>query len=173
MLVLLSIEQSGRRHFFVPMDGRGFVALPDDLEAGMATLAAEMARFGRDREAPVREVMARLGDRWSTLVLIVLAMGEWRHAALRRALARLSSEQAISQRVLTLKLRSLERDGFVLRKATDHVPPRVSYALTPLGQELAAQARGLIDWVNGRSAVIRAAREAFDRRADDRPGWYD
>jgi len=145
----------------------GILALPDDLESGMAALAAEMARFGHDREAPVREVMARLGDRWSTLVLIVLAMGEWRHADLKRALARLSSEQAISQRVLTLKLRSLERDGFVLRNITQHVPPRVSYALTPLGRELSVQARRLIDWVNAQSDAIRDARAAFDARGED------
>jgi len=151
----------------VPMMGRGRVALPDDLESGMAALREEMARFGHDREAPVREVMARLGDRWSTLVLIVLAMGEWRHADLKRALARLSSEQAISQRVLTMKLRSLERDGFVLRNITQHVPPRVSYALTPLGRALSVQARGLIDWVNGQSEAIRAARAAFDAREED------
>lgn len=151
----------------MPTAGQENVALPDDLEAGMARLAAEMARYGHDREAPVREVMARLGDRWTTLVLIVLAMGEWRHADLRRALVRLSSEQAISQRVLTLKLRNLERDGFVLRTATDHVPPRVSYSLTPLGRELAAQARHLIDWVNAQSEAIRIARAGFDAREGD------
>lgn len=133
----------------------------------MAALREEMARYGHDREAPAREVMARLGDRWSMLVLIVLAMGEWRHADLRRAMAHLSSEQAISQRVLTLKLRSLERDGFVLRTATDHVPPRVSYALTPLGRELSVEARRLIDWVNAKSGAIRDARAVFDAREED------
>ncbi|HWU04116.1 MAG TPA: helix-turn-helix domain-containing protein [Novosphingobium sp.] len=128
----------------------------------MATLAAEMARYGNDRDAPVREVMALLGDRWSTLVLIVLAMGEWRHADLKRALGQLSAEQAISQRMLTLKLRALERDGFVARHATAHVPPRVSYALTPLGADLAGEARRVIDWVNTRADAIRAARCGFD-----------
>lgn len=81
----------------------------------IAALAAEMAAHGHDREDPAREVMGLLGDRWSTLILLVLATGEWRHAELRRTLAQLSAEQAISQRVLTLKLRTLERDGFVFR----------------------------------------------------------
>lgn len=106
--------------------------------------------------------MGLLGDRWSTLILLVLATGEWRHADLRRTLATLSAEQAISQRVLTLKLRTLERDGFVARFATTDIPPKVSYALTPLGRELHAEARRLIDWINRRAGSIRAARLTFD-----------
>ncbi|MDE2301376.1 MAG: helix-turn-helix transcriptional regulator [Sphingomonadales bacterium] len=137
--------------------------------AGIARLAAEMAAHGTARDAPVRAVMALLGDRWSTLILLVLATGRWRHAELRRVLARLSAEQAISQRVLTLKLRGLERDGFVLRAATRDVPPRVSYALSPLGMALCDEARRMICWVNGQEAAILAARAAFDK-ADQRCG---
>lgn len=125
-----------------------------------------MAAHGKDREDPAREVMGLLGDRWSTLILLVLATGEWRHAELRRTLAKLSAEQAISQRVLTLKLRTLERDGFVSRDVSDDVPPKVSYALTPLGQELHGEARRLIDWINARAPAIRTARAAFDRAED-------
>jgi DNA-binding HxlR family transcriptional regulator len=129
----------------------------------LADLAAEMALHGKDRDDPAREVMGLLGDRWSTLILLVLGTGAFRHAELRRTLAQLSSEQAISQRVLTLKLRTLERDGFVARAVTADVPPKVSYALTPLGQDLHAQARHLIDWINARAPQIRNAREGFDR----------
>ncbi|MFY7835420.1 MAG: winged helix-turn-helix transcriptional regulator [Novosphingobium sp.] len=128
----------------------------------LADLAAEMALHGKDRDDPAREVMGLLGDRWSTLILLVLGTGTFRHAELRRTLAQLSAEQAISQRVLTLKLRTLERDGFVVRAVTADVPPRVSYALTPLGTDLHTQARGLIDWINARAPQIRDAREAFD-----------
>ncbi|MDE2597844.1 MAG: helix-turn-helix transcriptional regulator [Sphingomonadales bacterium] len=131
-------------------------------EAAIAALAAEMAAHGTDRDAPVRAVMALLGDRWSTLILLVLATGPLRHAALKRVLARLSAEQAISQRVLTLKLRALERDGFVARSVSADVPPRVSYRLTPLGAGLHGEARRLIDWVNAREQAIRAAREGYD-----------
>lgn len=132
----------------------------------LADLAAEMALHGKDRDDPAREVMGLLGDRWSTLILLVLGTGTFRHAELRRTLAQLSAEQAISQRVLTLKLRTLERDGFVVRAVTADVPPRVSYALTPLGTDLHAQARGLIDWINARAPQIRDAREAFDGAED-------
>jgi len=141
------------------MDGRGE---PVTDTPAIAALAAEMAAHGTDREAPVRSVMGLLGDRWSTLILLVLATGEWRHADLRRMLARLSAEQAISQRVLTMKLRALERDGFVLRSISADVPPKVAYRLTALGEGLHAEARRLIDWVNGREGAIRASRREFD-----------
>lgn len=130
-------------------------------QARIEALAAEMAAHGTDRDAPVRAVMALLGDRWTTLILLVLASGTWRHADLKRTLARLSSEQAISQRVLTLKLRELERDGFVRREASEDVPPKVSYALTALGEELHNQARGLIGWIQAQQGAIAKARQEF------------
>ena len=140
--------------------------MPFSDRPGIAELAAEMARHGKGRDAPVREVMGLLGDRWSTLILLVLATDEWRHAELRRALARLSDEQAISQRVLTLKLRTLERHGFVRRRVTTDLPPKVSYGLTPLGAGLHQEARRMIDWVNSHEHQIRAACAAFDAAGD-------
>lgn len=140
---------------------------PEALRAGVLALAQDMAAHGTRRDDPARAVMAMLGDRWTALILQVLMIGEWRHADLKRALSRLSAEQAISQRVLTLKLRALERDGFVLRHATADVPPRVSYALSALGRELAGEGRRVIDWVNARSDAITAARMRFDARDGD------
>lgn len=131
---------------------------------GIARLAAEMAKHGTERDAPVRAVMGLLGDRWTTLILLVLGTGEWRHADLKRVLAALSSEQAISQRVLTLKLRTLERDGMVTRTVTEDVPPRVSYALTDLGRGLLGEAQRLIGWIEARSDTIRTARAEFDAK---------
>jgi DNA-binding HxlR family transcriptional regulator len=132
------------------------------LHAGVSALAAEMRAQGYQRSDPVREIPALLGDRWSTLILLVLAIGGWRHAELRRVLGRLGAEGHISQRVLTLKLRALERDGLVLRLATDDVPPKVSYELTGLGRGLVGESRRLIDWVQANSVRILAARQAFD-----------
>ena len=129
---------------------------------GIAALAAEMAEHGTDRDAPVRAVMALLGDRWSTLILLVLATGTWRHADLRRALSRLSAEKTISQRVLTLKLRGLERDGFVSRAVSEDVPPKVSYRLTALGRHLHGEARRLIDWLTDHETEIRKARADYE-----------
>ena len=130
--------------------------------ARVAALAAEMQANGGGRDDPVRSVMGLLGDRWSTLLLLVLATGEWRHADLRRTTARLSAEQAISQRVLTLKLRALEREGLVARHVSADVPPKVSYTLTPLGADLHGLVRQQIDWISQRRPQIAAARQRFD-----------
>lgn len=141
-------------------------AFPPALRPGLAALAADMASHGIRRDDPARAVMAMLGDRWTSLILQVLVIGTWRHADLKRALAGLSAEQAISQRVLTLKLRALERDGFVLRHVSGDVPPRVAYELTALGHALAAEGRRMIDWVHAHEPAIHTARAGFDRSAD-------
>lgn len=138
----------------------------DEAFSRVERLALEMDRHGSDREAPVRSIMALLGDRWTTLVLQVLALGEWRHAELRRTLARLSSEQDISQRVLTLKLRALEREGLVVRVVTDDVPPKVSYQLSQMGRALHSQVHDLICWIERNGPAILAARGQYDRSAD-------
>ncbi|NML92206.1 winged helix-turn-helix transcriptional regulator [Novosphingobium olei] len=125
-------------------------------------LARDMSAHGVRRDEPVRTTFAMLGDRWSTLILLVLGFGTWRHAELRRVLGRLGAEEKISQRVLTLKLRAMERDGYVVRHVVPTVPPRVSYALTDLGAELRDHATGLIGWVNAHQQEIRKARVRFD-----------
>ncbi|MCB2065676.1 MAG: helix-turn-helix transcriptional regulator [Erythrobacter sp.] len=130
----------------------------------LGELAAEMGEGGVDRDDPARSVAAMLGDRWSPLILLVLETGTWRHADLRRVVAGLSAEQALSQRIMTLKLRALERDGFVRRAATGDVPPRVSYSLTALGRELVTELRRTIDWLNVRREAILRNRSAFDAR---------
>ena len=101
------------------------------------------------------------------LVLLALDAGTWRHATLRRIIGALSIEGAISQRMLTLKLRALERDGFVLRRASDEVPPRVDYRLTDRGHLLLQHARRLLDWVKTERDSIEAARASFDARQND------
>ena len=132
------------------------------LQASLAALKADMEANGHGRDDPIRTTSALVGDRWSPLILIVLEMGEWRHADLRRALCRVSFEGAISQRVLTLKLRTLEREGFVARQVTADVPPKVSYRLTPMGQDLVVEVKGLVQWVATRRHTIAQARARFD-----------
>jgi DNA-binding HxlR family transcriptional regulator len=136
------------------------------LHDGIARLAADMRAHGAGPDDAPRHVFALLGDRWTTLILLLLAIGTMRHAELRRAVARLSSEGRISQRVLTAKLRTLERDGFLSRAATDDGPPKVSYALTPFGEALVGQAQALLLWVQDHRAAIDDARRAFDSRDD-------
>lgn len=133
----------------------------------LGRLLADMARHGNRRDDPVRTTPAYLGDRWSSLVMHLLSGGMLRHAELRRLIALVSAEQDISQRVLTLKLRVLERDGMVLRRVTADVPPRVEYLLTPLGAEVYGHFIALVRWAEQATPAIRAAREDYDRRHPD------
>ncbi|MEX2154939.1 MAG: helix-turn-helix domain-containing protein [Gemmatimonadaceae bacterium] len=106
-----------------------------------------------------REVLARIGDKWSVYVMHVL--GDAR--TLRFNEVR-SQVDGISQRMLTVTLRGLERDGLIARKVYPEVPPRVEYRLTPLGATLRQLVRGLVDWSGAHLAEVDAARAAYDVR---------
>lgn len=127
-------------------------------------LAREMDEAGRGRDEPVREVFSLIGDRWTMLLLLTLQSGPWRHATLRRIVGALSSEGEISQRVLTLKLRALERDGFLIRTVTQDVPPKVDYRLSGLGQSLLERAREMLEWVRAKQDRIVRSRQEYDSR---------
>ena len=108
----------------------------------------------------VSEVLSRIGDRWSVMIVMVLGEGPARFNELRRAIG------GVSQRMLTLTLRKLERDGLVSRVATADVPPRVEYALTPLGHSLRAPAQALGVWAVENQEEVLRMRELFDARRD-------
>ncbi len=150
------------------------VLVQDPMGAALADFVARRDPYGIAPENPVRTIKTRVGDRWSSLILQVLGFGPLGHARLRRVVGALSSEGEISQRMLTLRLRELERDGLVARQVTPSVPPRVDYSLTPLGQGLLDQMMHLIAWVEANHATIHEARARFDAEADtDLPGrWY-
>ncbi len=133
----------------------------------LSALIHNMARHGNRRDDPVRTTPAYLGDRWSSLVMHLLSGGMLRFAELRRLIGIVSAEQDISQRVLTLKLRLLERDGLLLRHVTEDVPPRVEYTLTELGQQAYGQFAALVRWSEQATPLIRAARAAYDSRHPD------
>jgi DNA-binding HxlR family transcriptional regulator len=139
----------------------------------LGTLLRNMARFGNRRDDPVRMVQGYLGDRWSSLVMHLLSGGMLRFTELRRLIRLCSAEQDISQRVLTLKLRVLERDGLVDRHVTDDQPPRVEYRLTALGQGAYEHFAALVHWSEQASSGIRAARRDFDARHPDSAAMLD
>ena len=147
---------------------RAHCAAGSDAESwsALATLADRMETEGRGRDEPVRAVFGLLGDRWSMLILLTLGTGEWRHATLRRIVGTLSAEGAISQRMLTLKLRAMERDGFVRRIVGDEVPPHVAYRLTGFGVALLEQAAALLRWIGDHRAAVIENRRCFDGRDD-------
>lgn len=108
----------------------------------------------------IREILARVGDKWSLLVIGLLHDGPLRFTEIQRRV------DGISHRMLTQTLRSLQRDGLVSRTSYAEIPPRVEYAVTPLGRSLSEPAIALAAWAAGHHRAILDAREAFD--ADER-----
>lgn len=109
-----------------------------------------------DGNCPIREVLDRVGDTWSLLVIINLQAAPTRFNALRRSI------EGISQRMLTVTLRSLERDGLVRRTVRPTTPPEVEYALTDLGHSIAIPVGALGIWAARNRDALKAARESFD-----------
>lgn len=108
---------------------------------------------------PTRQIVDRLGDKWSLLVLYALEGGTLRFQELRRTV------DGISQKMLTQTVRGLERDGLVERTIHAVIPPRVDYSLTPLGQSLSSRIAELRVWAYAHLHEVDEARAAFDRRA--------
>jgi DNA-binding HxlR family transcriptional regulator len=104
----------------------------------------------------ISDVLARVGDKWSVLVVTRLGGGPVRFNELRRSIG------GISQRMLTLTLRGLERDGLVTRTVFPTIPPRVDYALTALGRDLLTPVSALGEWATRNQLKIARARERFD-----------
>ncbi len=111
----------------------------------------------------VREILDRIGDKWSLFVIFRLGEGPQRFTALKRAV------DGISQRMLTVTLRGLERDGIVSRTMYPVIPPRVDYALTPLGRTLLDAVGALMAWADEHLTEVDAARAGYDSRTLPRP----
>ena len=104
----------------------------------------------------INSILSRVGDKWTLLVVMVLGSGPRRFNELKRVIG------GISQRMLTLTLRGLERDGFVSRTVFPTIPPRVEYRLTELGESLRPAVESLGTWAFSHQADIEAARTRFD-----------
>lgn len=126
----------------------------DDACAAMGAKVAEWRSLGLDpARCPVRDLLDRIGDRWSILLLTMLAAGPLRFNALARGVP------DISKRMLSQTLRHLEADGLIDRTVEPTVPPRVTYSQTPLGQSLMGPMLGLITWAEANHAAVQAARQ--------------
>ena len=108
----------------------------------------------------ISTLLARIGDKWTVLVVSTLAAGSKRFNELRREIP------SVSQRMLTLTLRNLERDGLVNRTVTPSIPPRVDYELTELGQSLQKPICGLATWAMDNVEAIHLAQARFDTQHD-------
>ena len=105
-----------------------------------------------------REVLQRVGDKWSMYVIDLLGQGTMRFSELHRSI------DGITARMLTVTLRGLERDGIVTRTIHPVIPPRVEYDLTPMGQTLLDTIGQLVSWADSHLDEIEAARAAYDAR---------
>lgn len=114
-----------------------------------------------------REVLDRIGDKWSLYVVHLLGTGTKRFSELRREI------EGITPRMLTVTVRSLERDGLVSRTVYPVVPPRVEYALTTMGETLLEAVTSLLVWADAHLGDIDAARARYDRADEPGPGPAD
>ena len=110
----------------------------------------------------ISTLLSRIGDKWTVLVVQTLGEGPKRFNELRREIP------SVSQRMLTLTLRNLERDGLVDRTVTPTIPPRVDYELTELGQSLQKPICGLATWATDNVESIHKAQARFDAEQDER-----
>ena len=135
---------------------------PDDLEA----LATEVFTECCEDEDPgriIRQVLERVGDKWSVLTIGTLRNGPLRFSELRRSVT------GISQRMLTRTVRALERDGLVTRTIYPEIPPRVEYELTDLGNTLIPPVLSLAEWAMRNAEEIDRRRSRFDSRMPIHP----
>lgn len=129
----------------------------------MSTTGSEAKEVPGEDPCRTREVLDIVGDKWSLLVVRNLSQGPRRFTELKRAI------DGISQRMLTVTLRSLERDGILTRTVRNVMPPHVSYELTPMGKTLRQATAPLLEWSITHLADIDAARARYDARPDTSP----
>jgi len=113
-------------------------------------------RRNGERDCSMREALDRIGDKWSVLVVVELAAGVRRFRQLQRAVP------GISQRMLTLTVRRLERDGLLTRTVFPTIPPQVEYELTEMGRSLHVQVRALADWAATYRQAVAESRRRWD-----------
>ena len=131
---------------------------PEHIDVPLADCPAEPLAREHIRCRSITPILQRIGDKWSILIVMMLARGPQRFNELKRMV------EGISQRMLTLNLRGLEREGLVSRKIFPTIPPKVEYALTDLGNSLCVHVISLGRWAEDNFDAIQAAREAFDAR---------
>ena len=130
-------------------------------DRAMAQRAKRIAEENSHHDCDFRDMLSRVGDKWSLLVIFILKgrpAFRGRFSDLKRSIP------GISQRMLTATVRNLERDGMLTRHVYAEVPPRVEYELTPLGRGLTEPVLALVSWLQSNWPAIRSARDRFDAR---------
>lgn len=136
--------------------GQGEIEVTADVQGRFSTKQRDHLKWSVDPQCPVRDVLDRIGDKWSTLILVTLANGPHRFSAVQRTIP------DISKRMLTQTFRDLERDGLIARTVFPTKPPSVEYRLTPLGETILEPLTVLVGWAERSHAAIKNARLAYD-----------
>ena len=131
---------------------------PEHIDVTLAQCPTEPLGPQHIRCRSITPILQRIGDKWSILIVMMLARGPQRFNELKRMI------DGISQRMLTLNLRGLEREGLISRKIFPTIPPKVEYALTDLGESLCTHVIAFGQWAEASFDAIQAARDAFDAR---------
>ncbi len=121
-----------------------------------------LKKYGETGHCPVRNVIDRIGDKWSVLVLMVLEEGK-----VLRFNEIWTSIQTISQKMLAVTLKTLEADGLVKRTVYPQIPPKVEYELTARGESLLPHLHGLVGWANENMVEIKESRELFEKNSSN------
>ncbi len=130
------------------------------MEPGNSQVTIRLPDPDADLEScPVRTILDQVGDKWTVLVISYLAVSSLRFSELRRRV------DGVSQRMLTLTVRTLERDGLLLRTVYPTIPPKVEYSLTALGVSLVRPVQTLVGWAIDNRDEIERARTVYDERA--------
>jgi DNA-binding HxlR family transcriptional regulator len=129
-------------------------------------------RYGMERNGAVPSILAHIGNYWCCGILLILQLGSLRPSAMLKILGAMEPTHRISQRMLTLNLRELERDGLIEREIYHSRRAHVEYRLTPGGKKLSEIIMGVIDFGTAEVPNILAARQTFDARAQDPASPY-
>lgn len=133
---------------------------PNHIDVTVAPAPLGISRHLPGECQAVGSILSRVGDKWTVLIVMMLSDGPRRFNELKRMIG------GISQRMLTLTLRGLERDGMISRTVHYTIPPRVDYELTELGHSLRTPVQALGDWAFAHLPVVLEARAAFDARKE-------
>ena len=148
------------------MDTNTEIKTAPELPAGTSEMLGKCdKKFEENGVCPLRELLTRLGDKWSVLLILTVAQMPERRGRFSELKKRIPG---ISQRMLTATLRNLERDGILKREMFAEVPPRVEYQLTDLGASILSPMKEIVVWIEGNWSTIRSSREEFDNRLNSK-----
>lgn len=157
-------------------------AVLDSLEVGHLSwieeehfryFCVQLARYESTRNNPIVSVVDHIGNYWRNWLLMITRTGPYRPSTIRKLLAALDPSHPISQRMLTLNLRMLERDGLIARRVIDDERRHVEYSLTPLGRGLSDKLLSMIEWIDEHASEIANANTTFDSNDNSSQPSFD